>query len=243
MHSQVVLVATRNRLPRIEYRGGIAARCIAPDTVYLLSTAMNPLGGDSANIRVIVEEDARLRLRSAAAAVVLPGAETSTSRSSWDIEVTGTLDVDLAPTVVAAAARHITSVVLNLHSAGHIRFRERVQIGRCGEEEGFWSGSLHADRNGRPMLRHRVELGAGSLADDVIAAPRATINELRYPATTFTAARHGATLLTLAGGGTLSTWQGDRLPASSPSSPPGDAPRRPTLPAVQAECGRRPAAR
>ncbi|MEQ0574779.1 hypothetical protein ABLN97_09730 [Mycobacterium tuberculosis] len=29
-------------------------------------------------------------------------------------------------------------------------------------------------------------LGAGSLADDVIAAPRATIGELRYPATAFT---------------------------------------------------------
>ncbi len=36
------------------------------------------------------------------------------------------------------------------------------------------------------LLRHRVGLGAGSLADDVIAAPRAAISGLRYPATAFT---------------------------------------------------------
>lgn len=64
-----------------------------------------------------------------------------------------------------------------------------------------------------PLLRHRVELGAGSLADDVIAAPRATISELRYPATAFTDAIDArSTVLALAGGGTLSTWQADRLP-------------------------------
>lgn len=244
MDSEVLLVASRNRLPRIQCRGGIAARYTAPDTVYLLSAAANPLGGDSADIRVIVEADARLRLRSAAATVVLPGAESPISRARWEIEVTGSLDVDLEPTVVAAAARHLSSVVVKLHGPGRIRFRERVQIGRCGEGEGFWSGSLYADRNGRPMLRHRVELGAGSLADDVIAAPRATVNELRYPATTFTAAADaGATLLALVDGGSLSTWQGDRLPASSPSSLPSDEPRQPVPPAARAGCGRRPVAR
>ena len=93
-----------------------------------------------------------------------------------------------------------------------VRFRERVQIGRCNEREGFWSGSLRADRHDRPLLRHRVELGAGSLADDALCAPRAGINELRYPAAAFTVpADVGATVLTLAGGGSLSTWQDDRL--------------------------------
>jgi len=58
-----------------------------------------------------------------------------------------------------------------------------------------------------------VELGAGSLADDTISAPRAVINELRYPATAFanTAIDAGSAVLTLAGGGMLSTWQADRL--------------------------------
>ena len=202
----------RNRLPCIQCRGGIQARCTAPDTVHLVSAAATPLGGDTIDIRVIVEAGALLHLRSAAAAVALPGAETRTSRAHWEIDVTGTLDVDLEPTVVAAAARHLSSVAGHLHDDGRVRFRERVQIGRCDEREGFWSGSLRADRHDRPMLRHRVELGTGSLADDIISAPRATINELRYPTTAFNSAIDaGATVLTLAGGGTLSTWQGDRL--------------------------------
>ena len=172
-----------------------------------------PLGGDTIDIRVIVEYGARLRLRSAAATVALPGATTPTSRARWVLEVSGSLDVDLEPTVVAGAARHLSGVALSLHDEGMVRFRERVQIGRYTEREGFWFGSLHADRNGLPLLRHRVELGAGWLADDHIASPRAAVNELRYPATSFEAAAmdEGSTVLALAGGGTLSTWQAERL--------------------------------
>ncbi|MGZ4584455.1 MAG: urease accessory protein UreD, partial [Mycobacterium sp.] len=203
-----------NRLPRIECRGGgLQARCTAPDTVHLVSAAAIPLGGDSMTIRVVVEPGARLRLRSAAATVALPGASEPTSYAHWDIEVSGELDVDLEPTVVAGAARHVSTVALVLRDDGTVRLRERVQIGRCNEREGFWSGSLRADRDGVPLLRHRVELGAGSLGDDIIAAPRAAVNELRYPADSFGtfALGDGATVLMLAGGGRLSTWQADRL--------------------------------
>ncbi|MCV7377295.1 urease accessory protein [Mycobacterium alsense] len=215
MRSEVLLVASGGRVPRIECRGAVAGRCTAADTVHLVSAAATPLGGDAIDIRVVVERGGRLRLRSAAAAVALPGPDTPTSHAHWRIEVSGCLDLDLEPTVVAADARHVSSVALFLQDDGRIRLRERVQIGRCREHEGFWSGSLHADRDGRPLLRHRVELGAGSLADDAISAPRATVNELRYPAGDFDlpdgAIDDGSTVLELAGGGTLSTWQGDRL--------------------------------
>lgn len=210
MKSQLLLVASRNRLPRLQWQGGIQARCTNSDTVHLISTAAIPLGGDTIDIRVIVEEGARLRLRSAAATVALPGAETDTSHACWEIDVAGELDVDLQPTVVAATARHLSAVTLRLHEEGRVRFKERVQIGRCDETQGFWSGQLRADRLARPMLRHRVELGAGSVADDELSAPRAMISELRYPATDC-AVKTGSTVLALAGGGTLSTWQADRL--------------------------------
>lgn len=211
MHSEVLLVACPNRL-RIEARGGIQARCTLPDTVHLVSAAATPLGGDTIDIRVIVERGAVLKLRSAAATVALPGPETPTSHACWEIEVAGSLDIDLEPTIIAAAARHHSRVMLQLRDDGQIRLRERVQIGRCDEREGFWSGSLHADQHGRPLLRHRVELGAGSVADDEIADPRAAVNELCYPATALPKAGDSEwTVLALAGGGTLSTWQGDRL--------------------------------
>ncbi|MEE6177426.1 urease accessory protein UreD [Mycobacterium sp. 050134] len=211
MRSDLLLVARSSRLPRIECGGGLQARCTAPDTVHLVSAAATPLGGDTIAIRVVVEPGARLRVRSAAATVALPGAAGPTSYAEWDIEVCGDLDVDLEPTVVAADARHLSTVAVALREAGTVRFRERVQIGRCGEREGFWSGSLRADRNDGPLLRHRVELGAGSVADDAITAPRAMMNELHYPAVDSGLVAPETTVLALAGGGTLTTWQADRL--------------------------------
>lgn len=212
MHSEVLLVATPHRRPRIDCRGAIQARCTAPDTVHLVSTAATPLGGDTMDIRIVVELGARLTLRSAAAAIALPGRSSSTSHARWQIDASGILDVDLEPTIVAGAAAHMSAVDLRLHGDGQIRLRERVQIGRSGERAGFWSGSLRADRCGRPLLRHRMELGAGSLADDELAAPRALVTEVCYPTKDFTTATEPEwTVLELAGGGTLSTWQGERL--------------------------------
>ncbi|MDH6194309.1 urease alpha subunit [Mycobacterium frederiksbergense] len=62
---------------------------------------------------------------------------------------------------------------------------------------------------------HRVELGCGAVGDDVLATPRACISELRYPAASFDAERM---VMALARGGSLATWQGDRLPPESPES-------------------------
>lgn len=90
MESSVLVVASPNRLPRIDCRGGVQARRTAPDTVHLVSAAATPLGGDTMRIRVIVERGAQLRLRSAAATVALPGVDTLTSHAHWEIDVTGT---------------------------------------------------------------------------------------------------------------------------------------------------------
>jgi urease accessory protein len=196
----------------MECRGGLAARRTDVDTVHLVSCAATPLGGDTVAVRVVVEAGARLQVRSAAAAVVLPGAASAESHSCWELEAAGDLDVDLQPTVVAAASRHVSAILLRLTGAGRVRLRERVQIGRSGEREGFWSGSLHADADGSALLRHRVEIGAGSIADDQLAAPLAYVSELRYPDNAFGgSALPVGTALELAAGGFLTTWQGHRL--------------------------------
>jgi urease accessory protein len=208
MRSDVFLVACRDRQPRIECGGGVAARRTEPDTVHLVSAAATPLGGDAIHIRVVVEEGARLRVRTAAATVTLPGPVTLESHVTWTLDVAGDLDIDPQPTVVAAASRHFTSTLLQLTESGRVRLRERVQIGRSDERQGFWSGSLHADVDGAPLLRHRIELGNGSVADDALGTPMACISELHYPDTEV--ATVGVSL-ELAGGGCLSTWQGERL--------------------------------
>ncbi|WP_413232759.1 hypothetical protein [Mycolicibacterium sp. 050158] len=55
------------------------------------------------------------------------------------------------------------------------------------------------DVDGTPLLRHRVELGAGSVTDDELGTPLANVSELRYPCPAFDEA--AGTLLELAAGG------------------------------------------
>lgn len=203
-----MVVARPGRRPHLESSGGLAARCTEPDTVHLVSTAATPLGGDAIRIRVVVEAGARLRVRTAAATVTLPGSSTVESHATWLLEVDGELDLDPQPTVVAAASRHVTTTRLDLADDARVCVRERIQIGRTGERQGFWSGSLHADVGGEPLLRHRVELGDGSVAHDEIGAPMACVSELHYPDVDVDTA---GVALALAGGGCLSTWQGPRL--------------------------------
>ncbi|BCI53434.1 urease accessory protein [Mycolicibacterium litorale] len=208
MRSEVVIVAAPGRAPRIEHTGGVAVRRTGSDTVHLVSAAATPLGGDVITVRVVVQEGARLTVRSAAATMALPGAATPESRTWWDIESAGELDIDPQPTVVAGGSRHLTETRVRLSGAGGIRLRERVQIGRSGERDGFWAGALHADVDGAPLLRHRVELGSGSVTDDALGRPLACVSELRYPQASFDT---DATVLALAAGGCLATWQGERL--------------------------------
>ncbi len=208
MRSDVLIVARRDRRPRIESRGGLAARETEADTVHLVSAAATPLGGDFVGVHIVVEPGATLRVRTAAATVTLPGPDTHESHANWTLEVAGGLDLDPQPTVVAAASRHITSTHLVIDGAGRVKLRERIQIGRSGEQQGFWSGSLHADVDGSALLRHRIELGRGSVADDELTAPMACISELHYPETE---ADTAGMALALARGGCLSTWQGERL--------------------------------
>jgi urease accessory protein len=208
VRSDVLIVAYRDRQPRIECGGGIAARRTEEDTVHLVSAAATPLGGDAIHIRVVVEEGARLRVRTAAATVTLPGSTTLESHAFWTLEVAGDLDVDPQPTVVAATSRHFTSTRLELAGSGRVGLRERIQIGRSDERQGFWSGSLHADVDGSPLLRHRIELGSGTVADDELGTPLACVSEFHYPDGDV---QTSGTTLELAAGGSLTTWQGQRL--------------------------------
>jgi urease accessory protein len=210
MLSDVLIVARPDRTPSIECMGGVAARRTDVDTVHLVSAAATPLGGDTIRVRLVVEPGARLRVRSAAATMAMPGTATMESRASWELEVAGDLDLDPQPTIVAGHARHLSTIRLTLTGDGRARLRERVQVGRSHERQGFWSGSMHADVDGAPLLRHRVELGVDSVTADELGTPLACVSELRYPETAFEAE---GTLLELAAGGCLATWQGERLRA------------------------------
>ncbi|QLY27785.1 urease accessory protein UreD [Nocardia huaxiensis] len=214
MRTELRIVATAGARPHVHAVGGLAARHTAADTVHLIGTAATPLGGDELDISIIVGAGARLLVRSVAATIALPGRETRKSVAHWHFEVGagGELDFDPEPTVVAGGAEHETLTTVLLADEARLRLRERVQIGRTGEDFGHWSGELHADVGDLPLLRHRLELGGDAVTDDALSGPRALESVLTYPddrpADT---AGLDAALLPLAAGGTLFTRTADLL--------------------------------
>lgn len=214
IRTELRITATAGTLPHIHAIGGLAARHTGVDTVHIIGTAATPLGGDVLDIVVSVGAGARLTVRSVAATIALPGRETRKSVAHWrfDVAAGGELDVDPEPTVVAGGAEHDTFTTIRLEEGARLRLRERIQIGRTGEDHGFWSGELTADIGATPLLRHRLELGADTITDDALSAPRALESVLTYPDDR-PADTTGldAALLPLAAGGTLFTRTGRLL--------------------------------
>ncbi len=173
MHANVVVVASPGRLPRIEARDGLAGRCTGPDTVHLISTAATPLGGDTLTVRLVVEAGARLRIRTAAATMVLPGGHTLQSAAQWELEVAGQLDLDPQPTVVAGGSVHHTTTQLRLAEPAQVRIRSGSRSADPMSETG--SGRRHCTRT---STRWRVRGRCCVIASNSAVGPWAT---MRWP--------------------------------------------------------------
>ena len=164
----------RTVLPVVRASGQLAVRRTGPETVHLVATAFGPLGGDDVEIRLVVEEGARLRVCSVAAAVVLPArGESPPSRQVVRAEVAGVLHLAPEPTVVTARAVHRAELHALLTDTGELTATEHVLLGRMGEEPGRWTGTTRVERSGRPLLHTTVGLGPGAPAWLPPVAPRA----------------------------------------------------------------------
>jgi urease accessory protein len=209
--------------------GQLAVRRTGPATVHLVATAFGPLGGDDAEISLVVEEGATLRLRSVAAAVALPArGEPIASAQRITATVGGTLDVALEPTVVAAGASHLAVLTAELGPCGALTATEQVLLGRSGEEPGRWTGTVRVTRNGRPLLHTEVGLGPGQPAWLPPVAPRAyasTVHVADEEAKVMTGT--DAVRLPLPGGWVTTAWGSElhRVVASAAALPPTEAVR------------------
>jgi urease accessory protein len=164
----------RTVLPVVRATGQLAVRRTGPASVHLVATAFGPLGGDDAEVCLVVEEGARLTVRSVAAAVALPArGESLPSAQRIVAAVAGTLDLRLEPTVVAAHAHHIAELTAQLADGAGLTATEHVLLGRTGEEPGRWTGTTRIERAGRPLLHTTVGLGPGEPAWLPPVAPRA----------------------------------------------------------------------
>jgi urease accessory protein len=164
----------RTVLAVVRAGGQLAVRRTGPTSVHLVATAFGPLGGDDAEIRLVVEEGARLSVRSVAAALALPSRGRPLPSSQRIVaSVGGALDVRLEPTVVAARAHHLAGFTADLADGAVLTVAERVLLGRTGEEPGRWTGTTRIERAGRPLLHTTVGLGPGQPAWLPPVAPRA----------------------------------------------------------------------
>jgi urease accessory protein len=161
-------------LPVMRASGQLAVRRTGPTRVHLVATAFGPLGGDDAEISLVVEEGAQLTVRSVAAAIALPARGTDApSAQRISATVGGSLDLGLEPTVVAHRAHHLAELVADLGPDGAITAIEQVLLGRTGEEPGRWTGTVRVVRDGRPLLHTTVGLGPDQPAWLPPVAPRA----------------------------------------------------------------------
>ncbi|MGQ4616182.1 urease accessory protein UreD [Nocardia sp. R7R-8] len=217
MRTELRIAARPGALPEIHASGGLSARHTGLRSVHLIGTAATPLGGDELDVVIVVAPGAELVVRSVAATVALPGAATPYSCGRWQLDVGsgGVLDFDPEPMIVAGGARHHTVTTIRLGSGARLRMRERVQLGRAGEDGGAWRADLIADVDDTPLLRHRLALGADTPADDALSAPRALESELVYPDDRAAAVTGlTQTRLPLAAGGSLFTRTGALLSGS-----------------------------
>jgi len=152
----------RTVLPVVRASGQLAVRRTGPSTVHLVATAYGPLGGDDAEIRLVVEAGARLTVRTVAAAVVLPARGASPPSVQRVLaEIGGELDLLAEPTVVTAAAQHRALLHAVLADGARLTATEQVQLGRSGEDPGRWTGTTRVERAGIPVLHTTVGLGPG----------------------------------------------------------------------------------
>jgi urease accessory protein len=167
----------RTVLPVVRAGGQLAVRRTGPTAVHLVAAAFGPLGGDDAEIRLVVEEGASLTVRSVAAAIALPSrGDPLPSAQRIIATVGGTLDIRLEPTVVAARARHRVELTAELAEGAALTATEQVLLGRTGEEPGRWTGTTRIERAGRPLLHTTIGLGPGAPAWLPPVAPRAYVS-------------------------------------------------------------------
>jgi len=172
--ASAALVAERGadgttRLPVQRSQAPLILRRTA-EAVYLVGGAAGPLGGDVLELRIEVREGAALRLRTAAAAVALPGRDGRESLLSVTITVAAGARLEYLPepTIAAGGARHRTDIRVDLAAGAALVLRDEVILGRHGERGGACRTRLRADLAGRPLLRHELDVSG---TDEVSLGP------------------------------------------------------------------------
>ena len=159
-------VATRagpdggTRITVLRSDGPLALRA-TPVGVYLVGAAAGPVGGDDLGLEIDVGPGTTLLLRSAAAALLLPGPHGDASRLRIRARVAagGRLDYCLQPAVAAAGCDHHATAKVELEPGGVLRWREAIVLGRWGEAAGHCVSRLDVSMAGVALYRGELAVG------------------------------------------------------------------------------------
>jgi urease accessory protein len=132
-----------------------------PAAIYLVGTAASPVGDDQVSLHVIVEEGARLTLRSVASTIAW--ASTGSSLSiEVEVRTGGSLDWHLQPLVASRWCNFSQRAAVSLAAGARLRWVEEVVLGRHNEEPGRLELRLDVDVDRKPLLRHQLTVGPGA---------------------------------------------------------------------------------
>ena len=146
--------------------------------VHLVGGAAGPIGGDELRLSLHLGPGARLRVRSVAASIALPGPQPceSTLDISVRIEAGASLTWHPEPLIAAQGARHRTTVRVEMAEDARLTWHEQTLLGRHGEQPGSAATRLRVRRADRPLLDHTLAVGPdhpGSLGPAVTGNARA----------------------------------------------------------------------
>jgi urease accessory protein len=155
----------RTRLPVLSSQVPLVLRR-TPEAVYVVGGAAGPIGGDELGLRISVRAGAFLRVRTAAAAIALPGPDglESVLQVTVDVAAGARLEYLPEPIVVSAGARHATIVRVTLAEGASLLLRDELLLGRHGETGGAARSVLNVDYAGRPLLRQSLEVSGAEVA-------------------------------------------------------------------------------
>jgi urease accessory protein len=133
--------------------------------LYIVGTAASPADDDEVSLSVRVEPGAKLVVRSAASSIAWAG-RGSSLELTVELEEGACLDWQLQPLVATSRCDFYQHSSIHLAAGASLRWGEEIVLGRSGEGPGALRLRLDADIGGRPLLRHELAVGPGSLGWD-----------------------------------------------------------------------------
>ncbi len=164
-HARIVAEADGTggtRLPVLASAVPLVLRRTGPDEVHLVGGAAGPLGGDELRLSIEVGPGARLRLRTVAASVALPGPTPSLSTVDVRVAEGGRLDWLPEPLIATVRCRHRVRSTVDIAAGGTLLWRDELVCGRYGEPAGEAAVGTWVTLAGRPLLRQDLSIGPGA---------------------------------------------------------------------------------